>query len=205
MTVAQPAIDPTLRVAYGLNETTGTIAVDRSSTGNNATVTGGSWVTGRIGNGLGLNGTSTRARSTSNVTLSGPFTFEAWVLNPAYAAYETILTIGSARDLYLAQGVLTFYAGQDYAFGAALPANVWTHVAITYDGAILRAFVNGTQRGTDRTVTLPSLTAPLQAGAWITTSNQNADFWSGTIDEVRVYGRALTPAQLQADMVAPIG
>ena len=47
VTVAQPAIDPTLRVAYGFNETTGTVAVDRSSTANNATVTSGTWVTGR--------------------------------------------------------------------------------------------------------------------------------------------------------------
>ena len=62
VTVAQPAIDPTLRVAYGFNETTGTVAVDRSSTANNATVTSGTWVTGRSGNGLGLNGTTTRAR-----------------------------------------------------------------------------------------------------------------------------------------------
>jgi glucose/arabinose dehydrogenase/PKD repeat protein len=204
VTVAQPAIDPALRVAYGFNETTGTVAVDRSSTGNNATVTSGTWVSGRIGNGLGFNGTTTRARASSNVTLGGSFTYEAWIFNPAFTSYETIVTIGSNRDLYLLGGVVTFYAGQDYTFGPALPANTWTHVAVTYDGAVLRAFVNGVQRGTNQAVTLASVTAALQVGAWIN-GNQNADFWSGTIDEVRVYGRALTAAEIQGDMVAPIG
>jgi hypothetical protein len=151
-----------------------------------------------------LNGTTTRARATSSVTLSGPFTYEAWVLNPAFASYETIVTVGSNRDLYLLGGVVTFYAGQDYTFGPALPLNTWTHVAITYDGAVLRAFVNGVQRGTNQAVALASVTAPLQVGAWISGS-QNVDFWSGTLDEVRVYGRALTAAEIQSDMVAPIG
>ncbi len=34
--------------------------------------------------------------------------------------------------------------------------------------------------------------------------SQNADFWSGTLDEVRVYGRALTAAEIQTDMLTPI-
>ena len=123
------------------------------------------------------------------------------MLNPAFASYETILTIGSNRDLYLVGGVLTFYSGQDFAFGPALPANTWTHVAITYDGAVLRAFVNGIQRGTDQAVALATVTAPLQVGAWIN-GTQNTDYWSGTLDEVRVYGRALTATELLADMVS---
>ncbi len=63
VTVSQPAVDPTLRVAYGFNETAGTVAADRSSNANDATVTSGTWVAGRFGNGLGLNGTSTRGRA----------------------------------------------------------------------------------------------------------------------------------------------
>ena len=82
VTVSQPAVDPTLRVAYGFNETTGTVAADRSTNANNATVTSGTWVAGRFGNGLGLNGTSTRARAGSNVALSGSFTIEALGAQP---------------------------------------------------------------------------------------------------------------------------
>jgi hypothetical protein len=205
VTVAQPAIDPTLRVAYGFNETAGTVAADRSTNANNATVTSGSWVAGRFGNGLGLNGTSTRARSGSNVALSGPFTIEGWVLNPANGAYETIASVGTSRDLYLRSGVITFYTGQqDLAFGAALAAGTWAHVALTYDGSVLRAYVNGVQQGPDRAVTLAAVTAALQVGAWIRSASQNADFLSGTIDEIRVYGRSLTTAEIGVDMLTPI-
>jgi hypothetical protein len=205
VTVSQPAIDPALRVAYGFNESSGTQARDSSANANNATVTSGSWVIGRIGNGLALNGTSTRARAASNVALTGPFTIEAWVLNPANGAYETILTVGSTRDLYLRSGVLTFYTGQqDLAFGAALPTGTWAHVALTYDSGVLRAYVNGVQQGPDRAATLANVTAALQVGAWIPSGNQNSDYFSGTLDEVRVYGRALSPAEIQTDMVTPI-
>ena len=69
---------------------------------------------------------------------------------------------------------------------------------------VLRAHANGTQRGPDRAVTRANVTAALQSGAWIPAANQNSDYWSGTIDEVRVYGRALSAAEIQTDMATPI-
>jgi hypothetical protein len=139
------------------------------------------------------------------VALTGPFTIEAWVLNPANGAYETILTVGTTRDLYLRNGVITFYTGQqDLTFGTALPAGTWAHVALVYNSGVLRAYVNGVQQGPDRAATLANVTAALQVGAWMPSANQNSDYWSGTIDEVRVYGRALGVPEIQTDMVTPV-
>ena len=39
---------------------------------------------------------------------------------------------------------------------------------------------------------------------WIPSGSQNSDYLSGTLDEVRVYGRALTAAEVQSDMLTPI-
>ena len=126
------------------------------------------------------------------MALSGPFTIEAWVLNPANGAFETILTVGTNRDLYLGNGVITFYTGQqDLTFGTALPVGTWTHVALTYTSGVLRAYVNGVQQGPTGS-TLANVTAALQVGAWMPSANQDSDFFSGTLDEVRVYGRAHT-------------
>jgi hypothetical protein len=62
----------------------------------------------------------------------------------------------------------------------------------------MRAYVNGAPYGTPQTINLPATSSPLQVGAWIF-GNNNADYFSGTIDEVRVYGRALSQAEVATD------
>jgi hypothetical protein len=89
------------------------------------------------------------------------------------------------------------------AFGASvLPLNTWTFLAATYDGITLRFFVNGTQVSSQpASGALVTSTNPLQIGG----DSVYGQFFSGLIDEVRIYNVALTPAQIQADMAAPIG
>jgi hydrogenase maturation factor HypE len=83
----------------------------------------------------------------------------------------------------------------------AVSTTAWTHLAMTYDGATLRLFVNGTQV-TSRALTTPMATSTglLRFGG----ENVWGDFFQGRIDEVRIYNRALTAAEIQADMSAPI-
>ena len=79
----------------------------------------------------------------------------------------------------------------------ASPVNAWTHVALTYDGATLRLFVNGTQVATRATTgTIQTTDNPL----WIGGNSPYGEYFHGLIDEVRVYNRALTQADIQADM-----
>ena len=71
-----------------------------------------------------------------------------------------------------------------------LPANVWTHLAATYDGATLRLFVNGAQVASKaQTGLLATSTSPLQIGG----DSLYGQFSTGRIDEVRVYRAALSP------------
>ena len=84
----------------------------------------------------------------------------------------------------------------------ASPVNTWTHVALTYDGTTLRLYVNGTQVATQAaTGAIQSSTNPL----WIGGNRPYGEYFQGLIDEVRVYNRALTPAEIQADMSTSIG
>jgi hypothetical protein len=66
----------------------------------------------------------------------------------------------------------------------------------------LRLFVNGTQAATTTlTGSVATSSSPLRIGGntiW-------SEWFSGLIDDVRVYNRALTQAQIQADMNAPVG
>jgi hypothetical protein len=83
----------------------------------------------------------------------------------------------------------------------ALGLGTWTHVAGTYDGATLRFSVNGAQVATRAlTGSLASGTGPLSIGGngvWV-------EWFQGRIDEVRVYNRALSAADIQGDMTRAV-
>src|SRR5262249_22634458 len=91
---------------------------------------------------------------------------------------------------------------------SAIPANTWTHVALTRSASVLTAYVNGVadpNTGSDPTG-LISGGCPVFIGVdtgtgW--TGGLNG-FFQGQIDEVRVYNRALTAAEVQADKATPI-
>ena len=95
-----------------------------------------------------------------------------------------------------------FVGGQKEARGtAALPANTWTHLATTYDGSALRLYLNGTQvRTLAVSGAMTVSTGPLSLGGnaiW-------TDWFAGLMDDVRVSNRALTPAEIESDMNAPV-
>ena len=96
----------------------------------------------------------------------------------------------------------TFGGRANDAFGTKLTANVWTHLAATYDGTALKLYVNGTISVTKAlTGALSASANPLQVGG----DTVYGQYFSGRIDEVRVYRVALSQAEIQADMAAPLG
>jgi hypothetical protein len=85
---------------------------------------------------------------------------------------------------------------------AALPLNTWTHVAMTYGGGAVRFYVNGALVGTRaHTGAMPATAGALEIGGntiW-------GEWFAGLIDEVRIYNRPLTQAEIQAGMAQTIG
>lgn len=84
--------------------------------------------------------------------------------------------------------------GTSVSSPATLPANAWTHVAGTWDGTTARVYVNGVQAASVAAASLPSNTLALRIGA----DNTGASRFAGAIDEVAVYGRALSAAEITA-------
>jgi hypothetical protein len=93
-------------------------------------------------------------------------------------------------------GAVLFVAGR-----SANPIGVWSYVALTYDGSTLRLFVDGRQAASrPSTGTIATARNPL----WLGGNHPFGEFFDGLIDEARVYDRALTDAEIRADMERPV-
>ncbi|MEZ6120088.1 MAG: LamG-like jellyroll fold domain-containing protein [Pirellulaceae bacterium] len=69
----------------------------------------------------------------------------------------------------------------------------WSHAAVTYDGTNAKLFVNGSEVAIASQTGTVKRAAPVVVG----TDRDAVDRFSGKIDRVRVYSRALEPQELQ--------
>ena len=82
-----------------------------------------------------------------------------------------------------------------------MPLNAWSHVAATYDGAALRLYVDGAPAGsTAVTGSMAVTSGVLRIGG----NNLWNEWFSGLIDEVRIYDRALSQAEIQEGLAVSI-
>jgi hypothetical protein len=132
---------------------------------------------------------------------------EAWV-NPSLLNGVWRDVIYKGQDNYYLEAdstsgnpaTRTTSAGALFGTGA-LTTNTWTHLAGTYDGTTLRLYVNGVQVSSRaQTGAIAVSTNPLQIGG----DTFYGQYFQGQIDEIRVYNRALSAAQIQSDMNTPI-
>jgi hypothetical protein len=212
-TISSPP--PSLVAAYSFNAGAGTTVADASGNGNTGEISGASWTTsGRFGNALSFNGADNlvSVADASSLDLTTGMTLELWVNPSALSGWRTALLkeapSGLSYSLYghdnvprPAATVNTGGTDQSAVDSSPLALNTWTHLATTYDGATLRLYVNGVQVGNVAvTGSLTTSTGALRIGGnaiW-------GEYFSGLIDEVRIYNRALTPQEIQNDMNTPV-
>jgi hypothetical protein len=214
VTVSNSAISG-LVAAYGFDEGTGTSTADVSGGGRNGTLTATTWTTaGKNGNALSFNGTSSwvTVADAAALDLTNGVTLEAWVNPTNLSGWRTVILKeapnGLAYSLYAndnspwpAATINTGAIDRNVPGTTQLPLNAWTHLAMTYDGAALRLYVNGVQAGVLATTgSMITTTGALRIGgnmAW-------GEHFAGVIDDVRVYSRALTASEITQDMNRPV-
>ena len=208
------ANNPNLVAAYAFGEGSGTTVTDLSGHGNNGTIANATWTTsGKFGSALVFNGTTAIVTipDSASLHLATGMTLEAWV-NPSTVSSGWRDVIYKGNDNYYIEatttnggfpaGAGTFGSADVLAYGTTtLPVNTWSHLAASYDETTLRFYVNGTQVGSlTQTGTIATSSIPLTIGG----DSTYGQYFQGMIDEVRVYSAVLTPAQIQADMNAPL-
>ena len=209
------ALPSGLVAAYGFNEGSGSTTADTSGNSNTGTISGAAWTTsGRYGSALSFNGSSNRVNinDANSLDLTTGMTLEAWVYPTVLSGWRTIIlkeiSGGLAYALYAYDNAPRPAAyintgGNDLSVAgtSSIPLNAWAHLATTYDGATLRLFVNGSQVGSKAiSGAIRVSTSPLRIGGnaiW-------GEYFSGRIDEVRIYNRALSQAEIQSDMNAAV-
>jgi len=135
------------------------------------------------------------------------FTAEAWVSVTDPGNSECASLIGKdfleAFWIGVCDTTLRAYVkGGGSAFnGGVVPANVWTHIAITYDGVAQRHYVNGVLRA-QRNVEAPMAISTDELRIGSDASWQYSPV--GLIDEVRLWNVARSASELQRTMYTPL-
>ena len=127
-------------------------------------------------------------------------TLSAWINARDWAGNRRILQKGVDDNQYrlLAEnGELLFdLAGVGQVKGKLPPAREWHHVAATYDGQIMRLFVDGRVIAEKPAAGALAITSnPLHIGA----KSKDAgigDFFMGDMDKIMVWGTALPPEHI---------
>jgi len=209
-----PVANPGLVAAYAFDAGTGTTVADASGNGHTGTIVNATWSTaGKYGDALSFNGTNARVDipDAAALHLTTGMTLEAWV-NPSAAGNGWQDVIYKGNDNYYLESSstpnnapvagATVGSADVGAFSSApLVTNSWTFLTETYDGTTIQLYVNGVQvAGLAQSGSLVTSTNPLQIGG----DSIFGQFFQGLIDNVRIYNRALTAAQIQADINTPI-
>ncbi|MHB8811158.1 MAG: LamG-like jellyroll fold domain-containing protein [Desulfobulbaceae bacterium] len=218
---------------WHLDEGTGTSAADTGGGNNNGTITGTSyWSTGFSGNGLSCSGDDKVSWGYTGGRPANTFTLEAMVQVSVDHQWDTETNSqtdasGTSGQKYLFGA--NYYLAPDAGMGVSIGTNgisvyehsggympalavykgalaplTWHHVVVTYTNKTPRIYLNGNLVWT-------GLTSQRTGNVYITTSlcrdESGYGPFTGKVDEVNIYGSALSDAEIHArcEMLKGVG
>ena len=169
-----------LVLGLGFEEGAGTVTVDNSGQGNHGLLSGPAWTTqGKFGSALSFDGIDdwVTVADANSLDLTTGVTLEAWVKPSELSGYPSVLVkeasnpVGLCYQLYANNGSpepgFYIYTSSDRMShgNAPLPVDAWSHLAATYDGAMMRIFVNGIEVGSfAESTSITTSTNPFRIG-----------------------------------------
>jgi hypothetical protein len=194
-------------VAYWrLGESSGTAAADEMGAHpgtyvNSPTLGATGALVGDANTAMTLSGTESATIPHAPVAFAGaaPFSVSLWSDYTPDASFRRAIAVGG--NTYNWQIVETTTGirfqrinsdGNDLIQQSA-PTAGWHHAVGTYDGATMRMYINGVQVGTG---TASTRLLPAATGARIGGLPSTGGMWIGSLDEVSIWDRALTAAEI---------
>ena len=207
---------------WAFDDGAGTTAVDSTANHNNGTVNGALWTSGQLGGALSFNGQGDQVVIGRPAALNNlkTFTWTAWTyangeplhdLGPVIekgtgSATQKSLYFGStlsSAPLQIAAYVNAGTPAQSVSVNNAYAVGTWIHWAITFDDTgdrKIHIFKNGAEVAySTQTAAGGSIVddTPDNLAVGATPDNQWFAF-NGKIDDVRIYNKVLTIAEIQA-------
>jgi hypothetical protein len=192
---------------WKMDEVSGTTAADSSGLGRNGSVIGTpAWTAGKLDNAIQLNGTN---RVEVNSLLGGPknVTLAAWAnLTGADSGGADVVSLGDYFAIRLNEGSSSralFYNGSSWVSASTSQTFAgagWHHFAAVFndDQDTCKFYVDGTEMASvSTTVTIPYGALGTKTVIGAHGNGQSSNDFSGKIDDVRIYNRALCPTDIQ--------
>lgn len=180
-------------------------AKDATPYSNNGSVNGATLTTdrkGRANSAYSFNGTSNYIGLPNGAALTGnsPYTIAAWIKPSSYGTFGIIGwgTYGSNYQVNAlrlsSNGLVNYWWNAELLPTVAGLANgQWHHVLAEFDGTTRSIYVDGSSVASDSPGSIHNMSAN-NVTIGVTNSNE---FFSGSIDDVRVYNRALSATEIQ--------
>jgi hypothetical protein len=206
--------------SWHFNEGSGTSIYDSSGYNNNGTlINGPTWVSGKYGNGVKFDGSNDYVNfgDVLDFERTYPFSISFWAkFNDSTSdmfviAKQDNFNVGEGYAISRSSsGSIFFYLGNNQNTNALSIATAektgadWIHIVVTYNGSSsasgVKIYFNGTQQSTNNngndTITATTVTSEnLQIGC---REGCTFSWFNGTIDEVRIYNRALSSTEISA-------
>ncbi|MDC1006276.1 kelch repeat-containing protein, partial [Opitutales bacterium] len=198
---------------WKFDEGSGTVAYDSSGNGNDGNLTNGpTWATGKIGGALSFDGVNDYVLipATSDLDLQ-TLSISSWVYSSNYVQDGFIFektadgNLNSQYNLFFQNSELRFRVKpinssySDTKVDQSILSG-WSFITSSYNSSKRKLFVNGqlvaSNDFNETIATNPNGISLI--GAYALNSIGNNYFFNGLIDDVRIYDRALSAAEVQA-------
>ncbi len=195
-------------------------AQDTSGSGNNGTINGATFVQGISGQALSFDGVDDMVVVPHSSSLSlEKYTMEAWIKRYQNREFAEIILIKRYEPSWMDNYELTIspngtVGASSYSpdiwtwFGVGSVRNIsageWYHIAATYDRTTFKIYINGVLDNSVNTQYTPyQNNQQLVIGRGCMGDpcmfRPSSPSFNGTIDEVRIYNRALSASEIQAE------
>jgi hypothetical protein len=213
---------PGLVAAYSFNNGSGLTVTDSSIYGNNGTVFGATWTGGHTLGALSYTPNNyVEVPNSPSLDIAGKgLTIEMWAnitagTNTDYVLVSKPWATGTQAFPYYQYAIeydangadtLDFYfgdaGGQSIGPISMLPiTGGWTHVAYTYDGISVKGYLDGVLKiNAAASTAIQARGIPLHIGV----DSLYQQGFTGKLDDLRIYNRALSAAEIQTDMGQPV-